>query len=289
MNKALVWTAAGGLLLSAVCLSASAAMSDGWRDLPWREMFHRDAEYSGPRDRTIIDRTLTWEGDAEALTINVPAEVLFTDGPEARVVAHGPAWLVNQLEMDDGDLRTDRRIRHLDDDDLKLTITAPNVRAFKVNGAAKLTIKDIDNPEVAVTINGASEVSLENLKSQKVSIHVNGAGDVSASGQVDALTLKISGAGDADLGRLKARSADLAISGMGEITAAPTEEAEVSIAGAGEVKLLTRPPRLRTHIAGAGNISQPDGDAAPAASAAPSAKPARAAPAPPPIPKPPSP
>lgn len=279
MNKTLGWIAVVGLLLSGICLSGAAALSDGWRNLrnvPWREMLHDGDDFSGPRDRTVIDRTLTWSGDDE-LRISVPAEVTFTDAAETKVEAHGPAWLVNQLEMEDGRIRAGRRIRHYDGEKLRLTITAPNVHDFEVNGAAKMTLKDLDATDLSVKVNGAGEVTLENVKSLSLSLVVNGAGEVKVSGESDTVKLKINGAGEGDLSALKVRNADVSISGLGEITVAPTEEAEVSIAGAGEVKLLTRPTRLRTHIAGAGNVSQPDEDEAP--SAAPKAPPPKKTPA----------
>jgi hypothetical protein len=275
MNKTLVWVSVGGLLLSGVCLAGAAALDDHWRRIPWNEMFHDDDEPRGPRDRTIIDRTLAWEA-GEELSINVPAEVTFTDAPETSVVAHGPAWMVNPLEMDGDRLRSKIRFRNMDGDHLTLTISAPNVREFKVNGAAKLLLKDLDDASLSLEASGASDVRLENLKSDTLSIELNGASNVKADGSAGAVDLEISGAGNADLSALKARSANIKISGFGHVTAAPSDAADVAISGAGSVKLLTRPPHLTTKISGAGSITQADASDIAAAAAAPSAAPAAA-------------
>jgi hypothetical protein len=276
MNKTLVWVAVGGLLLSGVCFAGAAALDDHWRSLPWNEIFHDDddGEAQGPRDRTMIDRTLQWTA-GEELTIGVPAEVTFTDAPETSVVAHGPAWLVNRLEMDGDDLQMDGHVRGFDGDRLIVTISAPNIREFNVHGAAKLLLKNIDEASVALEASGASDVRIENLKSDSLSLEVHGAGNLSASGETGAVDLSISGAGNSNLSALKARSAKIKISGFGNVTAAPTDTADVSISGAGSVKLLTRPPHLTTKISGAGSITQADAsDVAP--SAAPAAAPANA-------------
>lgn len=267
MKSPLGWIAVGGFLISAVCLSAAAALSDDWKRIPWAS-FHDDDERSGPRDETIIDRTLAWEA-GEELNINVPAEVVFTDAPETKIVAHGPAWMVNRLEMDSDRLRMDGRKRRFHGDHLTVTISAPNVRIFSVNGVGKLTLKNLEGESFSLDVNGAGDVEMENAKVKELSIDISGAGDVDASGEVDAVTLNISGAGDGNLAGLKARSAKIRISGFGQVTAAPTEEADVAISGAGNVKLLTRPPRLRTRISGAGNISQADEDEIARPSAAP--------------------
>ena len=47
------------------------------------------------------------------------------------------------------------------------------------------------------------------------------------------------------------------ISGSGNVEAAPKDEADLTISGSGNVRLLSRPASLRTKVSGSGRISQP--------------------------------
>jgi hypothetical protein len=56
------------------------------------------------------------------------------------------------------------------------------------------------------------------------------------------------------MGRLTVGRLQVNIAGTGDVEVAPQDSANVSIAGAGNVRLLTEPKELTTHIAGAGRI-----------------------------------
>ena len=66
----------------------------------------------------------------------------------------------------------------------------------------------------------------------------------------------IAGSGDAKLADLAMKRIDLTIAGSGGVEAAPKEEAEISIAGSGDVHLLSRPTHLTSHVIGSGRITQ---------------------------------
>lgn len=237
MKNPLGWIAMGGLALSAALLISAAVLSSGSDEWDWTEHLDRNSGSDTNRDRTIIERELTWDADEE-ISINAPASVTYSYAATPRVTVRGPAFAVNSLEMHDGDIEMSRRVRNAGK--IEITLAGPVVRKFSVKGAAQLKLKNLKQDELDVSVAGASEIT--------------------ADGEVRKVEVSIAGASEVDFSDLKVDDARVSISGFGDVRIAPRESAEVSIAGAGDVKLLTRPKRLSTHIAGAGNVSQPDED-----------------------------
>lgn len=193
-------------------------------------------------------RTLTWTG-GEALTIDSSIDVEYVQGPANTVVITGPKRLTDRVTLTDGRLSMgdgDERIvfgwdggnfsARSDRDELRVVVTAPNVRRFASNGSGDLDISGYDQPSMALSISGSA--------------------DVTASGRTDALDLDIAGSGDADLRALDAKDAKVDIAGSGDADIAPTGDVQVSIAGSGDVSLATRPAKLTSEIAGSGDVYQ---------------------------------
>ncbi len=249
MIRALVIVAVAGFITSVICLSAAIAIGgpealargawswdwEGWDGGPHFGMWRHMHEVSGPQ----TSRDFPWSGDR--LEIDAPAEVTYVQAPgPAKLTIRGPAALVARIEVDGG------RIAGGDGpmgwQMLHITLTAPAVTRFELRGADRLRITG--------------------YKQDQLSLTVTGHGDVAAQGETKSVKLNLSGAGDADLGELKTAGADIDISGAGAATVGPSEWARVRISGVGDVNLLTRPPRLETHIAGAGAVRQPGEDRA---------------------------
>jgi len=226
----------------AVALGGNDLARNGWtwtfRDSHdgHEETVHFRRGDSGPR----VTRNLAWDG-SDTLAIDVSADVTYVQGDEASVVVTGPQDQVEALRLSGGRLTFD------DDDNvvvfgwrrherLHVTVTAPSVRRFEMSGSGDLSIRDYDQPSLAVVIEGS--------------------GDVDAAGRTGAVDLNISGSGEADLSGLETRDADVRISGSGEASVGPTGEARIIIEGSGDVDLTRRPATLSQSISGSGDIHQ---------------------------------
>jgi hypothetical protein len=215
--------------------------------------FH-PAEGGGPP----ATRTLTWEG-REELEVNVPARIVYTQGAEPSFVVTGPSRTLDALELDGETLRFTRKVRNAGR--ITVTMTAPLVRKFELNGAQELSIANFDQDRLEVSVRGA--------------------GEVVGHGRADQVDVEIMGAGEVDLGGVAARMAEVRIAGAGEATVSPTESVEVNIAGAGDVNLTTRPARVEQHFAGAGSINYTEAAAAPAPATPPTPRTPSTTPTPP--------
>jgi hypothetical protein len=252
MIRALIIIAVAGFLMSVGCISAAVAIGGpealarsawswnwDWDDGPrhWRHMSAGpfSANPSGPQSQ----RDFAFSGDR--LEINAPAEIDYVQAPgPAKLTIRGSKSALDRVKVEGG--RITLSPGRPFGPELHITLSAPDVTRFELNGANRLNIKGYKQDQLTLTASGAAEVE--------------------AQGETKTVKLDVSGHGDVDLTGLKTAGADIDISGAGAATVGPSEWARVDISGMGEVNLLTRPKRLNTNISGAGRVRQPDGDSA---------------------------
>ena len=222
----------------AFAVGGPAIMRDGW-SWSWSE---RDGDWvrvtrdgSGSRRGPEISRTLEWTG-GDRLILDAAADVVFTQGAVPSVTVTGPADRVNALKLENGRLfaEGDRNWRGWRDR-VRVTITAPDVSTFELNGSQDLELRALDV--------------------QTLRIVVTGSGEVEAQGRAQTLDLDVSGSGQADLTNLTLTDANVDVSGSGEVDVGPSGKATISISGSGDVDLTRRPASVQTNISGSGDVN----------------------------------
>jgi len=263
MIRTLLIITGASLVLCIAALSGAAAL--GANDLArhgWEWTFRDGGEshtvsFAGPEeDSTNVTRDLAW-GGGDRLQVDAPADVVFTQGTEVEVRATGPQSLVERLRFVNGRLTLDdlpldsdgaQRVRqgrvsvrwnsrtYGPSNPLRVFITAPSVRSFELNSGTDLSIRDYNQPTLA--------------------LRVNGAGDIVAAGQTEAVTVELSGSGEVDLTALRTTDATVDLNGSGDVRVGPTGSARIDISGSGDVNLTRRPASLQQSVSGSGEISQ---------------------------------
>jgi hypothetical protein len=180
-------------------------------------------------------REIAWESDSDKVTINVPATVTYRPGNGTRLIATGSPEALRHLRVRGRRIEFDCRRLDLAED-LLLTLPGQPLSDFTMNGSVKLVLENID------------------LRALDISIH--GRGEVEATGTAEDVELTIAGSGEAHLGALAVKSMEVRIAGSGDAEIAPEDEADILIAGSGEIRLLTRPRSLKQMIFGSGEIVQ---------------------------------
>jgi hypothetical protein len=104
-----------------------------------------------------------------------------------------------------------------------------------------------------LAIAGTGNVEAEGIDGQRLTVTITGTGNVTASGNVDALAVKISGTGDFHGGDLQARQADVHVAGVGHAVVRAAEELEVTLDGTGNVDYIGE-PQVRQSISGVGHV-----------------------------------
>ena len=248
MIRTLLIITGASLVLCAAAASGAAAI--GGNDLArnnWTWTFRDDDEDHTVRfergdDGPPVTRQLAWTG-GDRLQIDIPGDVIYVQGPEASVVLTGQKSMVDRVQLVGG------RLSYADGDNvehvvfgwnvhdrLKVVVTAPSVTAFELTSSADLSIRDYDQPAMALTVTGS--------------------GDVDGAGEAQSVTVDVSGSGDVDLASLQTTDVDVAVSGSGDVLVAPTGAAKVDISGSGDVDLTRRPAKLEQDISGSGDLNQ---------------------------------
>lgn len=235
MIRSLRWIAGVGLGVGVVSLAIAFALDRSGVDrmLSQIDLSLRDCR-GGTGDATS-ERRLAWTG-GDSIDIALPATVGYRAGEGADVVVRGSPDVIRHVELRGGRL-VFNCLWHSGTRDIEVTLPGKTLRRLGISGSGQVDMDKISQRELTLTISGS--------------------GSVRAKGEVERLTVRVAGSGDAHLADLAARRLKVEISGSGNVEAAPQDDANVRIAGSGNVRLLTRPARLHTHIAGSGRISQP--------------------------------
>jgi hypothetical protein len=247
MIRTLLIIAGAALVLCVATLSGAAAI--GGNDLArngWEWTFHEDGEdhtvhFQRGDETPAVTRNIAWTG-GDRLEIDIPGDVTYVQGDTPSVVITGPKSRVDRVSLAAGrlgfsDQEEDRVVvgwgRNAR---LRVVVTAPSVRSFELSSSADLSIRDYNQPSLAV--------------------RVSGSGDVDAAGQTQAVAIDLNGSGEIDLTSLRTTDATVDVNGSGDVRVGPTGSAQIDINGSGDVELTRRPANLQQSVSGSGDIIQ---------------------------------
>ena len=225
-----------GLGVGVVSLTLAYAFGgpDLTRLLERRTFFAQSCESGTSTNAGSSERHLAWDG-GDAIEIAAPATVRFVGGTGTEIVVRGSPGVIANVEVRGGRIVLNC---HSDSETRDIEITLPG-RAFRRIG-----------------LSGATNLVMENVNQPDLTLEISGSGRLQAKGTVDRLSINVSGSGRGQFADLAIKELAVRISGSGKIEAAPTEAADVHISGAGNVRLLSRPARLTSHVSGSGRIEQ---------------------------------
>ena len=236
MVRPLAWTAIGGLSVGVVSLSIAYAMGDGAVHRLVNPITYLTSSCSGigVASTTQSERRLAWSG-GDTVEIAVPATVRYRGGDGDEVIVRGPSDVIAQVAIDGSRIRLDCRIQARLRE-IEVILPGRKFSRVALSGSGRLIMENVNQPELAV--------------------RVSGSGDIRAQGKVDHITVTIAGAGRARLADLATQQLTVKVSGSGNVEAAPTEIADIDLSGSGNVRLLTHPAQVRSHVSGSGRITQ---------------------------------
>ena len=233
MNKLGV-IAISGLGISVVAMAAAAAI--GLTSLnhgDWN-FFSDDGEACVKTSgNSASTREFEW-GDADSVSVEVPATLHYTRGAGTKVIVKGDPSLLDHLQVKDGKIESNCHMRGWHGGTLDITLPGREFRKFELEGMANLILKDLAQKELYIEIAGK--------------------GDVTADGKVDDFKVEIAGKGDVHTKDLIVKTLKLEIAGRGDVETSPQDDANIEIAGSGDVKLYSEPKHIDTSIMGSGNV-----------------------------------
>lgn len=136
-----------------------------------------------------------------------------------------------------------------------LYLTYTDLEKMELNGAIDLkTESPITVPSLSVFVSGAADLQM-NLKAEKIWLEISGAADCDLSGRVKKLDMDLSGAGDLNAIELESEEASVTMSGAGTAKVWAQKELYVEISGAGTVR-YKGDPRISKSISGIGSLKR---------------------------------
>jgi len=119
---------------------------------------------------------------------------------------------------------------------LRVVITAPDIRKVKATGASKVLLKDVSNEELALNASGASKIT--------------------ASGSTALLTIDVSGASKVLGSDLASKQATVETSGASSADIKVSDSLNAHASGASHIRYVGSPGTLDVDRSGAGTVSQ---------------------------------
>jgi len=146
--------------------------------------------------------------------------------------------IMTELDGDTLSIYSDRRISK--SSQLRVVITAPNIREVKATGVSKVLLKDVQNNALALDASGASKIT--------------------ASGSTASLTVDISGASKVLGSDLVSKEAIVETSGASSADIKVSEALNAQASGASHIRYIGSPGTLDIDRSGAATISQQTAD-----------------------------
>ncbi|MFT8643330.1 GIN domain-containing protein [Gluconacetobacter sp.] len=238
MIRGLILVAVGGAFLSMTCFAVAAVRGPiFWNVSGWDLL---DDDDGGASSAPTVSHKLDWKG-GEALTFELPASIVYTQGPTAGITVTGASAIVDRVKLDGDMLSLDHAGHHRwHNHHLRIVVTAPALKTITLRSAGVLTLNDVAVDHLSLTVEGA--------------------GSLTGHGKADTVVLRVEGAAQANLSDMVVRDADVTISGAGHVSIGPSGHASVHLSGVGAVNLTRKPASLTKEVSGIGSITVDDGN-----------------------------
>jgi hypothetical protein len=268
MVHKLILIAGIGLGASSICVGAAAAFGGGDDGF---SLFDSRPTCEASPGATATAREMNWDGSDHA-ALNFSGHASYTPGSGDMLRASGDPQVLAHLRVRHGTVELDCRGWRDRTRDVTVTLPGRALEKFDVIGG-QLTLDKLNQPSLEVAIAGSGKVQVngrigeaklsiagsgtidaDQLAVTRAKAEIAGSGTIHGKGVIDDLGIKIAGSGHVDFGRATSRTARVEIAGHGDVDIAPTERADISIGGSGDVTLHSDPREMETHIGGSGRI-----------------------------------
>ncbi len=221
-------------------------------------------------DNTFVNNCVSGSGNIvsqtfevdnfDAITITQAWDVSFSYADEVSFVAIGHENIMQFLEVSviQGSLMPELVgsdcFRDLT---LRFEVTAPDVNAFVIEGAANIAVENgAQLPSVNARIMGSGNIQfMEQLVAPEVDIVISGSGNVSGVFDCEQIDSQIAGSGNVTLtGEATQQEVEVLGSGNHMAFGLETDTTQVTIAGAGQVQVFVN-DLLQVSIPGSGSVT----------------------------------
>jgi hypothetical protein len=176
--------------------------------------------------------------------------------PSVEILAE-PGWAERiEVEVSGGELRLSRKKAFDSARGVLVKVVVPGFRGLSVGGSGKGSAESGPAPrDVSLAVSGSGDLDWKGTAAA-LDLAVSGSGELEAAFEAGPVKAAISGSGEMKLSG-KGESLKAAVSGSGELDAKElaVKDANVSIAGSGDVEVRLAGGTLNAQIAGSGDVT----------------------------------
>jgi hypothetical protein len=189
-------------------------------------------------------------------------DVEITQGTTVSVQIEGDENILPYIIVEDRDgylvIKTKDHINYSATNDIKVFITTPNLEEVILAGSGNITgrSKFSGSDKLIMKIAGSGDMKME-VNTPTVQSEIAGSGSITLTGETKDESIKIAGVGDYNADGLKAENAKISIAGSGDVKVFASAVLDVNIAGAGTV-FYKGSPNVKQHVAGSGEVKKID-------------------------------
>lgn len=163
------------------------------------------------------------------------------------ITGNEDGWLV---------IRPEDHVRLSPTSKIRIHITTDKLEAVSLAGSGNIMSdgKFTGSDKLSLNVSGSGSMHME-VNTPKVDVEVAGSGNITVSGETKNQYISIAGHGDYRAEDLKSEDAEVHIAGSGNVKLSASSHLDIHIAGSGNV-YYKGSPAVTQHIAGSGVIQQ---------------------------------
>lgn len=200
-------------------------------------------------------------GDYDGIKCAGSMDFILVSGKEGQIKIEGESNLLEYIvtEVKDKNIivkvKKGVNISSSKNKGIKITIPFEDISNVSLAGSGDLISKDqIVTDNLKISLAGAGDVNL-NIKTQSVKGAVAGSGDISLKGSTNKLVAKVAGSGDFNSYGLNSNDAEVSVAGSGDVKVSASNNLKARVAGSGDVTYRGN-PKVDKKVAGSGDISK---------------------------------
>ncbi len=217
--------------------------------------------------KNIITENVTLD-KFDAIELNGSISVIYEKGSTCKAVIKAPDNVMPLIVTDvsGGKLKVGykRGTMLLGKGNVTVSVTAPRVTGYTVNGSGDITLKsrlDATSGDVSMTVNGSGGIYADVINCSSLKCIVNGSGDVEIGQKVTSLgeaKFVVNGSGDIKAKSVKGDDVRMAVNGSGDLSVdmANCEALVANVSGSGDLDCSgIKANSVKSDLSGSGDIS----------------------------------
>lgn len=134
-----------------------------------------------------------------------------------------------------------------------LYVAAPRLEALSVIGAGNVTVDRTTGASFGLIVTGAGRAALDRIAADQLTVAINGTGSAKLGGQVKQARIRSQGEGSIEAAALSADDAEVSLIGAGEIRLSATRSARNILEGSGRI-IIDGTPACTGSAEGSGEV-----------------------------------